>query len=508
MINTKQLLGITGLCLWMNNVARADYTLNMTQGASRLSREIYDLHMLIFWICVAIGFVVFSIMFYSIYHHRKSRGAVAAQFHESAVVEIIWSVIPFIILIAMAIPATKAMINLYDTSEPDITIKVTGYQWRWRYEYLDEGIDFVSTLGAESNEARQLGSDIDPGTVENYLRDVDNPLVIPINKKIRFLLTSGDVLHSWWVPEFGWKQDTVPGFINEAWTLVEKPGVYRGQCAELCGRGHAFMPIVVIAKTEEDYQRWVEQQTAYPKAKVVDTEKDWNKDNLFTKGKEVYSANCAGCHQTKGQGIPGTFPAIKGSPVATGNMSKHIDVVLNGKGGTMPPFGGSLDVVDLAAVITYQRNAFGNDMGDFVHPSNVKSYSVDASVAEDKGGDNEKSPGQVQDSDEAKPVNTETLTVNGEEVYNTSCASCHQANGQGVPGTFPSIKGSPVATGEKSKHIDVVLNGVGEMMPAFGNILEPEELAAVITYQRNAFGNDMGGSVNSSEFEALLDGEE
>jgi len=505
-IKTKQLLGGIGLYLWVNGVVRAEYTLNMTEGVSKLSRDIYDLHMLIFWICVAIGFVVFSIMFYSIYHHRKSRGAVAAQFHESAVVEIIWSVIPFAILIGMAIPATKAMIDLYDTSAPDLTIKVTGYQWKWRYEYLDEGIDFMSSLDAKSNEARQLGSGIDPSTVDNYLREVDNPLVIPINKKVRFLLTAADVLHSWWVPAFGWKQDTVPGFINEAWTLVEEPGTYRGQCAELCGRGHAFMPIVVIAKVEDDYLQWVEQQKAYPKTKVVNTGEDWNKENLFVKGKEVYSANCAGCHQANGLGIPGAFPAIKGSPIVTGKMSKHIDVVLNGKGEKMPPFGRSLADVELAGVITYQRNAFGNNMGDFVHPSKVKNFTTDASVPVSRG-DDAGVLSQVEGDDGTKSESADILTASGEEVYNTNCAGCHQANGQGIPGTFPPIKGSPVATGEKSKHIDVVLNGKGEMMPAFGGILEADELAAVITYQRNAFGNDMGDSVTISDIEPFLGGE-
>lgn len=357
--------------------AHADYTLNMPRGVTKLSREIYDLHMLIFWMTVVIGVIVFSAMFYSIYHHRKSRGVVAAQFHESAMAEMLWTIIPFIIVIGMAIPATTAMLKVYDTSEPDMTIKITGYQWKWRYQYLDEDIDFMSSLGAASNAARQMGSDIDPASVENYLLEVDNPLVIPVGKKIRFLLTSADVLHAWWVPELGWKKDNIPGFVNEAWTLVETPGTYRGQCAELCGKDHGFMPIVVIAKTNEEYRQWVEEQKASVQVKAGAVDKVWVDEDLIAKGQEVYNTNCASCHQANGEGIPGTFPAIKGSPVVTGEMSGHIEVVLSGKGEMMPPFNDILDAVDLAAVITYQRNAFGNDMSDSVQPSEIKTLLDD-----------------------------------------------------------------------------------------------------------------------------------
>lgn len=372
MIKTIRLLIGLGLYVMGSASVWADYTLNMSPGVTKMSRDIYDLHMLIFWITVAIGFVVFGAMFYSIYHHRKSRGSVPAQFHESAIVEMIWTIIPFIILIGMAIPATKTMIEMYDTRESDMTIKITGYQWKWRYEYLDEGIDFMSSLDAKSNAARQLGSGINPADVKNYLLEVDNPLVIPIDKKIRFLLTAADVLHAWWVPALGWKKDNIPGFVNEAWSIVEKPGTYRGQCAELCGKDHGFMPIVVIAKTQNEYQKWVDEQKAMSEEKSADADKVWTDTDLVAKGEEVYNTNCASCHQINGEGVPGTFPAIKGSPIATGKIDQHIDVVVNGKGEMMPPFGEILDAVDIAAAITYQRNAFGNDMGDLVQPADIK----------------------------------------------------------------------------------------------------------------------------------------
>jgi cytochrome c oxidase subunit 2 len=370
--NTKNLLGgILVSALFRAGIANADYTLNMPVGVTKISREVHDLHMLVIWICFGIGLVVFSVMFYSFYHHRKSRGAVAATFHENGAVEILWTLIPFIILISMAVPATRTMMDLDDTRYSDLTIKVTGYQWKWRYDYIDEGFGFVSQLDAQSNAARQLGSEVDPRSVEHYLLNVDHPLVIPVNKKVRFLFTAADVLHSWWVPELGWKKDTVPGFINESWTLVDKPGTYRGQCAELCGRDHGFMPIVVIAKSEEDYSKWLDEQKAAIQVNEESAEKAWTKDELIAKGQEVYNANCASCHQANGEGIPGTFPAIKGSPVATGVLDQHIDLVLNGKGAMMPSFSATLSATDLAAVITYQRNAFGNAAGDFVQPAKI-----------------------------------------------------------------------------------------------------------------------------------------
>lgn len=232
--------------------AHADFALNMTPGATAISREVYELHMLIFWICVAIGAGVFGVMFWSIYHHRKSRGAVPAQFHESTLVEVIWTVIPILILVGMAIPATKTLVRMADAREAGLTIKVTGYQWRWRYDYLDEGLGFFSTLATPQAQIHNAAT-----KDENYLLNVDRPLVVPVGQKIRILTTAADVIHSWWVPALGWKRDAIPGFINESWTQIDKPGVYRGQCAELCGKDHAFMPIVVEAVPEAEFQRWL-----------------------------------------------------------------------------------------------------------------------------------------------------------------------------------------------------------------------------------------------------------
>jgi cytochrome c oxidase subunit 2 len=252
-----------GLLLW-NLTAAADYALNMPEGATAVSREVYSLHMLIFWICVLIGIGVFGVMFYSMYHHRKSRGAVAAQFHESTKVEAVWTVVPMLILIGMAVPATRALIAMEDTSNPDLTVKVTGYQWKWQYDYLNEGVSFFSTLSTPGDQT-QLYADAPKNP--DYLLEVDHPLVLPVGKKVRILTTAADVIHSWWVPALGWKRDAIPGFINESWTRIDQPGVYRGQCAELCGRGHGYMPIVIVAKTEEEYRKWLaEQKTAAGKA--------------------------------------------------------------------------------------------------------------------------------------------------------------------------------------------------------------------------------------------------
>lgn len=347
--------------------------LNLPAGVTETSHDIHDLHMLIMWICVGIGVLVYGILIYSLIHHRKSKGAIPATFHENHKLEIVWTIIPFLILLGMAIPATKVMIKAYDTGKSDMTIKVTGYQWKWRYTYLDEGIDFFSSLDAKSNEARQLGSKIDPATVPHYLLNVDKPLVIPANKKIRILLTAADVLHAWWVPEFGWKKDAIPGFITDGWIKVDKPGVYRGQCAELCGRDHGFMPIVVIVKTEEEYRQWVAEQKGAAAAAKVDTSKSLTLDELNTKGKEVYAANCAACHMAEGEGMPGTFPAIKGSKVAQGSLDEHVKLVLKGKA-AMPAFADQLNDVELAAVVTYQRNGFGNNKGDFIQPAEIQKH--------------------------------------------------------------------------------------------------------------------------------------
>lgn len=360
--------------------AQADYTLNLMKGVTKVSNDLYDLHMLILWVCVFIGIAVFGTMFYSIYHHRKSRGHKAAQFHENTTVEIIWTIIPTLILIGMAIPATKAMIELDNVQDSEMSIKVTGHQWKWEYEYLDSGIHFFSSLDEASNKVRQVGSGLDPRSVPNYLLNVDKPLVVPTKKKIRFVFTSKDVIHSWWVPDLGWKKDANPGFINEAWTSVDEPGTYRGQCTELCGKDHAFMPIVVIAMNEPDYNVWIEQQKAAIAAEAGSASKEWTKEDLVTKGKAVYEANCSSCHMVDGAGLPGTFPAIKASPMVVGDINAQVKLMLNGKG-MMPAFEKMLSAVDFAAVVTYTRNSLGNSVGDSIQPSAIQTLQTAASGA-------------------------------------------------------------------------------------------------------------------------------
>jgi len=363
--------------LAMPSVALAEsgwLALNMPKGVTEVSNTVYDLHMRIFIWCCVIGAAVFGVMFYSIFKHRKSQGAVAADFHESTAVEVLWTIVPLVILIVMAVPAAKVLIKMEDFSDSEMSIKVTAYQWRWQYEYLDEGISFYSQLDPAHNVARQANADIDVGTIDNYLKEVDNPLVVPVGKKIRFLHTAADVIHSWWVPDLAVKKDSIPGFINENWAKIEEPGTYRGKCTELCGRDHGFMPVVVVALEQEEYDAWVDEQKMKTAAADMDAIRQWSKQELLATGEKVYASNCSSCHQKQGQGIPGMFPAIAGSDVVTGDIDTHVHTVLNGVADSpMQAFGSRLNDVDLAAVITYQRNAFGNETGDTLQPSHMLS---------------------------------------------------------------------------------------------------------------------------------------
>lgn len=344
--------------------------LNMPRGVTGVSNDIYDLHMFVVWICVWISVVVYGVMFYSMFAHRKSKGAKAANFHESTSVELLWTIIPVFILIWVAFPSTKSLIELYDTTEADLDIKVTGYQWKWQYEYLGEGVEFMSELTTSEPAIYNL----EPKT-EFYLSEVNEPLVLPIGKKVRFLLTAKDVIHAWWVPELGVKRDAVPGFINETWARIDEPGIYRGFCAELCGKGHAFMPIVVHAVTEEEYTIWLAGKKEAAAAEREMAKQTFTLEQLMVKGEAAYNRSCASCHMANGEGIPGAFPGLKGSTVALGSVATHLDVVVNGVSGTaMQAFGGQLSEVDLAAIITYERNAWGNDVGDMVQPLDVLKF--------------------------------------------------------------------------------------------------------------------------------------
>lgn len=401
--------------------------INMPQGVTPISHNAWWIHMFAFWVCVGIGVVVFGLMIWSIIFHRKSVGYKAAHFHDNTFFEVTWTIIPFIILIALSIPAAKGLVRIYDTSEPDMTVKITGYQWKWQYDYLQDGFSYFSMLAADSEKASRLDSGIDPASVPHYLRDVDHPLVVPVDEKIRLLITSNDVIHSWYVPDFAEKTDAIPGFVNQAWIKVEKPGIYRGGCTELCGRWHGFMPIVVVAESRDDYQKWVaavkagggayiNPQTLQPEqngspvefapavlnfnaptaatapasapvataapaqaankpaeAATPASSSAWTMQIAMTRGKQVFDQNCAACHMPDGKGNPAmSVPAIAGGPVPNGPLAAHISLVLQGKG-IMPAWGKILKDDDLAAVITYERNAFGNHTGDLVKPAQIKA---------------------------------------------------------------------------------------------------------------------------------------
>jgi cytochrome c oxidase subunit 2 len=364
-------VAVAGLiALFTQTMARAEYELNMTEGVTPISVELYSLHMLVFGICVVIGLGVFGVMAYSIIMHRKSKGAVASNFHESTTVEIIWTVAPLIILIGIAIPATGTLLDLEDAkTDADINLQVTGIQWKWKYTYVDEGVTFISSLAQSSRDVID-----DPTGHENYLLEVDEPVVVPINKKIRFLFHSEDVIHAWWVPELAVKQDAIPGFINDSWAIIEKPGVYRGQCAELCGKDHGFMPIVVNAVSEGEYKQWISDKKAEAAAEAALAELEFSMEDLMVKGESVYQSNCAACHGASGAGIPGAFPAMTGSPIVNGDISEHMNIILNGRAGTaMAAYKGQLSDVDIAAVITFERNSLGNSVGDMIQPSVIKN---------------------------------------------------------------------------------------------------------------------------------------
>lgn len=413
--NKVSVLGAFLVAILFSGLAQAEYALNFQEPVTEVARDIYGLHMLIFWICVAIFVGVFGVMFYSIFKHRKSKNHVPSQFSHSTSVEVVWTIVPFLILVVMAIPATKVLIKMEDTTKSDLTIKITGYQWKWGYEYLDSGINFFATLATPREQIDQFNKETAVEQGENYLLETDNVLVVPSGRKIRALITANDVIHAWWIPAFGTKKDAIPGYINELWFNVDegKEGIYRGQCAELCGKDHAFMPIVVKVVTGAEFDAWVAAGGSFDASNVAQVEElsaaetepsaaetvvdaivpaaqasepeteevveeaaeeTWSKEELIAKGEEV-SATCSACHGADGKGgAGGMFPAIAGSAVATGPVDEHIKIIMFGKPGTaMAAFAAQLSDEELAAVITYQRNAFGNDTGDVVLPADIKA---------------------------------------------------------------------------------------------------------------------------------------
>ncbi len=362
----------SGLLAGWSGLASAAYQWNMQTPATRVAEEVYDMHLVMMAIILVIFVGVFAVMFYSVFAHRKSRGHQAAQFHENTTVEIIWTVVPFIILIFMAWPATKVLLSLRDTSNPDITIKVTGYQWKWGYDYLKgegEGISFLSALATPRDQIQGSAA-----KGEHYLLEVDHPLVVPVGKKIRILTTANDVIHSWWVPSFGIKQDAIPGYVRDTWFRADRTGTFRGQCAELCGKDHGFMPVVVEVLPADKYSAWVDDQKKKTAAQADDPNKTWTLEELKARGEKVYAANCVACHQASGQGVKGSFPALDGSKMVTCPKAEQIDRVLNGKPGTaMAAFGKQLSDTEIAAVIAYTRNSWGNKTGEAIQPAEVKS---------------------------------------------------------------------------------------------------------------------------------------
>ena len=376
-------------------VAMAEYRLNFQEPVTDIAREQYNLHLIVLWLSVVIGVGVFAVMFYSIFKHRKSVGHQAAQFHDSTVVEIIWTIVPFLIILALAFPATRSVLAYKDSSNSDLTIKVVGHQWKWSYDYLERDVAFYSTLSTPPEQIGPLlygaSGTSDLVKNENYLLEVDRPMVVPVNRKVRLLFTAGDVIHSWWVPQLGVKQDAIPGLVREAWFAADRIGTYRGQCAELCGKNHGFMPIVVEVVSVEDYEAWFVANASdsasgelkpslvgeaavapAPAGDTTATATEWEQGPVMAFGKKVYwKVHCVACHGASGEGIPPAFPALVGSAIVTGPVAEHIKMVLHGVTGTAMASFAHLSNEEIAALITYERNAWGNDSGDLITPEQV-----------------------------------------------------------------------------------------------------------------------------------------
>jgi cytochrome c oxidase subunit 2 len=379
--------GVLAATLLASAGALAKYDVDILPPVTPISREIYDLHWGILWVCVVIFIVVFGAMFWSIFKHRRSMGAKAAQFHENTTIEVIWTIVPFVILIGMAYPATKTVLDMKDAANADISVKVTAYQWKWEYDYLQDGVRFFANLSTPRDQIEERAG---PGAPKNanYLLEVDNPMVVPVGKKVRLLITSNDVIHGWYVPQLGVNQYGIPGFIKDAWFTIEKAGTYKGQCSQICGKEHGFMPIIVIAKEPGEYATWVKEmkakmppapvaeapaQVAAAAASAEDPNKKWALAELKAKGEQVYAAQCVACHQATGKGMPPAFPPLDGSKVVTGPKAAQIAIELKGKPNTAMASFAHLSDTDLAAVITHTRNSWGNKTGEAIQPAEIKA---------------------------------------------------------------------------------------------------------------------------------------
>jgi len=368
------------LSVMLSGVVQAAAEMNMRPGVTETSQAAFDLHMMVIWVMVVISVIVFGAMIYSFIFHRKSKHPTPATFSHSTKVELVWTIIPILILIYLTIPAVKLLIEMEDTSESEMSVQITGSQWKWHYKYIDHDIEFYSNLSTPREQFENYegsGAANNP----NYLLEVDNELVIPVDTKVRFLVTAADVIHSWWVPDLAVKKDAIPGFINETWTKVLTPGIYRGQCTELCGKDHGFMPVVVRVLSKPDFAIWVADKDAEKvvaeKAAAEAAAQSWSLDKLMALGKTTYDAKCSVCHQVTGLGLPPTFPALKDSPIALGAIDAHIEIVVDGKQGTsMAGYGSQLTDAELAAVITYERNAWDNNTGDLVQPADIQAFKA------------------------------------------------------------------------------------------------------------------------------------
>lgn len=360
------------LLVMLAGQAQAAWQLNLQEPATAVARRVYDLHSFLLWTITIIFIGVFAVVTYSLIFHRKSKGHKASDFHDNTTVEIVWTVVPTLILIGIAVPATSTLVQMRDTSQPDLTIKATGYQWKWGYEYLTgdaAGVKYMSVLSTPREQIENKAP-----KSEHYLQEVDRPMVVPVGKKVRILTTSADVIHDWSIPAFAVKTDAVPGFLRDTWFRAEQEGTYRGQCSELCGKDHGFMPVVVEVVSAEKYAAWVAEQKKEMAAAADDPNKVWKLDELVARGEKVYTANCAACHQPTGKGLPPAFPALDGSAIVKGPKEIHLDTVIKGKPGTaMAAFGGQLGDTDIAAVVAYERNAWSNKLGEVIQPAEVKA---------------------------------------------------------------------------------------------------------------------------------------